>query len=405
MTDAPSDPESIDLSWRSAPGARRQRAFLVVAVVAAVVAIAGLVVSLSVKSPAQLQAEQAPPSPSVLTAQVTSQQLTESVTVRGTVESPASTGVRALSGAQGGQRVVTGTPVKAGDTVSSGQVLLELSGRPLIVFSGATPAYRDLVAGTKGADVTQVQNALVQTGDLASNRLTGTFDWWTQVAVAKLYKRLGYATVGSGSNVSVPLSELAFVATLPATVATVTAELGAPLSSDADPVVTLNTGAPQVRAMVAQGQQVGIAAGQTVHITDDVTGRQVDGTVASIGAFTSGTQSGSQSSSQQGSGTQADASQAGYPVIVQADTPLGADWLGANVRVQIMGASTDGAVLVVPSAAIVTDPSGGASVIVRDDAGTNNTVPVRTGMTVDGMVQVTPSTAGALHAGDRVVTG
>lgn len=391
--------------------ARRQRAFLIVAVAAAVIATAGLVVSLFVKSPAQMQAEQAPPSPGVLTASVTRQQLTQTVIAGGTVEPGATEGVRALSASGGGLRVVTGTPKRPGDALEAGQVLIEISGRPLIALPGSIPAYRDFVVGTRGPDVEQLQRALVSTGDLPQWRVSGEFDWWTQVAVGEMYDRLGYPSVGTGSSISLPLSEVVFVASLPATVATVAVQLGAPLPASGDPVATVNTGSEQVRAMVPQGQQVGIQAGQTVQMSDDVTGRQTTGTVVSVGAYTSGQSSDSNASAQQNPGTggtaggQNAAGQAGYPVIVQPSEPLGTDWLGANVRVQIVGAQTAGEVLVVPSSAIATDAAGGSSVRVRAADGSETTVPVRTGMIVGGLVEVTPVQGEALSVGDEVVTG
>lgn len=392
-------------------GSSKQRLFLIIAVAAAVLSTAGLVASLFIKSPAQLQSEQAPPAPSVLTAKVTSQRLAQTVTVRGTVESAATVAVRALSADGDGLRVVTATPKNVGDTISSGQMLLEISGRPLIIFAGAQPAYRDLVSGLSGPDAKQVQQGLVVTGDLAASRVSGTFDSATQRALSALYKRLGYATNGTGSSVSLPLSELAFVPQLPATLATLTAQLGAPISGT-DPIATLNTGALQVATTLAQGQQVGVVVGQKVNLSDDVSGRQAGGVVTSVGAYSAGTATNTNGSSQQGQGSsgqsstdQTSSTPAGYPVLVTPDPPLSSDWLGANIRLQIVGAQTSGNVLVVPSAAITSDDAGGNAVVVLAADGSKNTVPVRTGMTVSGLVEVTPTTAGALKVGDRVVTG
>lgn len=379
--------------------ARRQRAFLLVAVAAAIIATAGLAASLLVKSPAQLQSEQQPPSPSILTAAVQRQQLTQTITVRGTVEAPETWPIRALAAGAGGLRVVTGLPRHAGDTLEEGQSVLEISGRPLIALSGGTPAFRDFTPGLEGNDVTQLQNALVATGDLAGSRVSGRFDWWTQVAVADLYDRLGYTTVGEGSALTLPLSEIAFVPALPATIASVAAELGAPLATDGGAVATVNTGTLQVRAVVGQGQQAGLAVGQQVSITDDLSGRQASGAIGEVRAFSDGSAAGGQDS-----GAAAQRGEAGYPVIIAPSEPLAADWLAANVRVQITGAQSEGEVLTVPSSGVVTDAGGGSVVVVLEADGTQRRVPVRTGMIVGGVVEVAPD-EGALEAGELVVTG
>lgn len=380
-------------TWRMV---RRQRVLLAVAVAAAVVCAGGLAASTLIKSPAQVAAEQSPPPASVLTAKVQSMTLTQAVTVRGTVTSPASTPVRALTSGAGGLRVVTATPKAAGDMVDSGQVMLEISGRPLFVLAGSRPAYRDLTVNTRGADVTQAQQNLVSLGLLDGAGVTGRFDWATQVAVARLYKDAGYETVGQGSSVSLPLSEYVFVADLPATVAKVAVGAGQTLASGDEPVMTLNTGELLVDAVVPSGQQVGLATGQGTQVTDDVAGKTVDGTLTAIGPYR-------QASS--GAGDETSAQQAGYPVTIQPTAPLDASWLGANVLVRITGVSSDGPVLAVPATAVVSEASGDVAVFVRHADGSTERVAVRTGMVVDGMVEATPVVDGALAAGDDVVTG
>lgn len=380
-------------TWRMV---RRQRILLVVAVMAAVVCAGGLAASTLIKSPAQVAAEQQPPPPSVLTAKVQSTTLTQAVMVRGTVVSPASTPVRALTSGADGPRVVTATPKAAGDPVDNGQAVLEVSGRPLLVLAGARPAYRDLAVNDRGADVAQVQQALVSLGLLDGERVTGRFDWATQVAVAALYNQAGYDTAGQGSSVSLPLSEYAFMASLPATVAELAVETGQTLASSDDPVLTLNTGDLLVDAVVPTGQQVGLAAGQTAQVSDDVADKTADGTLTAIGSY---------APASAGADDGATAQQAGYPVTIRPAAPLDASWLGANVLVRITGVSSDGPVLAVPAAAVALGTSGDASVLVRRADGSTERVPVHTGMVVDGMVEVAAVVDGALAAGDDVVTG
>jgi multidrug efflux pump subunit AcrA (membrane-fusion protein) len=59
-------------------------------------------------------------------------------------------------------------------------------------------------------------------------------------------------------------------------------------------------------------------------------------------------------------------------------------------------------VLTVPVAAIVTTASGTSYVSVVGANGKQTQVPVTPGISENGYVQVTPETAGALTAGDRV---
>ena len=399
---------------------RRQRVLLAVAAGAAVLAVVGLVASWSVKSPAQVASEQAPPPPGVLTAEVRSVPLEQTVTVRATVEAPATFKVRSLTAGSLGPRVVTGTPLPMGAEVESGRVVLEVSGRPLFVMAGDVPAYRDLGRGIEGQDVRQLQRSLAATGDLSSDSVTGVVDWRTQNAVARLYARAGYPTSGTGNSIAVPLSELSFVPTLPATVASLPAVTGAPLGTDTGPLVELNTGALKVRALVPSGEQGGIKAGQRVRVTDDITGRQVDGVVQEVGAFTSGADQtagldqGGAAAGQANMGGNAGAAsvpgqgagaRAGYPVLVTPEKPLDLAWLGLSMRAQIFGAATDGPVLTVPSSAVVSEASGDTSVVVLASDGTRTTVRVRTGMISGGLVQVTPREGATLQTGDRVVTG
>ena len=63
---------------------------------------------------------------------------------------------------------------------------------------------------------------------------------------------------------------------------------------------------------------------------------------------------------------------------------------GANVKVTIPVASTSGAVLVVPVAALFSDADGTPRVEVMGDSGTTRFQPVRTGLSTGGEVEVTP---------------
>ena len=76
-----------------------------------------------------------------------------------------------------------------------GRVMLTVSGRPTFVVQGEIPAYRDLVPGTSGDDVRQLEQALVRLG-FDPGPPDGTFDTQTSGAVAKWYAASGWEPFG-----------------------------------------------------------------------------------------------------------------------------------------------------------------------------------------------------------------
>ena len=91
------------------------------------------------------------------------------------------------------------------------------------------------------------------------------------------------------------------------------------------------------------------------------------------------------------------------PLTVTPSKPLPAALNGENVLVTVATGRTEGPVLTVPVAAIVTTASGTSYVTVAGANGKKTQVAVTPGISENGYVQVTPVTAGKLAAGDRVV--
>lgn len=119
-------------------------------------------------------------------------ELRDAVVARGTVGADEVVAVdRAAFGADGASLVVTATPLSRGDVVAAGEAILEVAGRPVLVLSGAVPAYRDLVPGVTGPDVVQLQRALRQLG-IPVEDPDGTYGASTGAAVTELYSRAGY---------------------------------------------------------------------------------------------------------------------------------------------------------------------------------------------------------------------
>jgi PT repeat./Putative peptidoglycan binding domain. len=94
------------------------------------------------------------------------------------------------------------------------------------------------------------------------------------------------------------------------------------------------------------------------------------------------------------------------PVLLQMKSRKGLrSFVGAAVTARISVGATEDEVLTVPVAAVVTSADGKPRVQVEYAPDRTRDVEVRTGLTADGKVQVTPVTPGELKEGDRVVIG
>ncbi|WP_284577094.1 peptidoglycan-binding domain-containing protein [Streptomyces sp. 2P-4] len=180
-------------------GSLRRRRRMLAWVVAGAVLLTGAGVALgaSIRSPAQVAADAAPPPPSVLSDRVERRVLTSSVVVRGTVAaeqvvalSPGAGAAAAAGG--GGKPVVTRVAKQPGAAVQAGEVLVEVSGRPVFALAGALPVYRDLKPGATGKDVGQLQAGLRALGHSTGKDPSGTYGPGTKAAVTALYTALGY---------------------------------------------------------------------------------------------------------------------------------------------------------------------------------------------------------------------
>jgi hypothetical protein len=146
-------------------------------------------------TPAEAAARTAPPTPSPILVPVESRQLGSKIVTRGTARfgmpqqiSIAPSTLKAKAG------LVSTLPLRS-TTVNEGDVLLTASGRPVLVFKGAIPAYRDLVPGISGNDVRQLEEALQRLG-FPPGPVDGTFDAETSAAVAQCYEAGGWEPFG-----------------------------------------------------------------------------------------------------------------------------------------------------------------------------------------------------------------
>jgi Putative peptidoglycan binding domain len=416
--------------------ARRRRVLVGVGVAAALLAVGGLIGASFVKSPQQLAADTAAPPATVITAPVVSQVLTSSVQMRGVVypstqydvyvsapssgssSSPgaggASTTTSSSAGASTGVVYISRLRVAVGDTIRNGEQLAELDGEPLFVLRGSVPAWRDLVPGESGPDVAELQDALASLGYYDGGDTAGYFGAATEDAVSLYYEHLGYTAPSSGG---VPATDVVFLPSLPASVVAVNGAAG---QQPGQPFLELAArGSLALTGELPPAYAGQVKPGLKVSVFDEVTGIRASGTVANLGTATitvptgtvvdigSGAASASSSSSTGSSSNSSSSSGSGattfIPLAVAPSAPLAAALNGENVLVTVQTGQTEGPVLTVPVAAIVTAASGTSYVTVLGAHGKQRQVPVTPGISENGYVQVTPVRQGALAAGERVV--
>ncbi|NUR31426.1 MAG: peptidoglycan-binding protein [Catenulispora sp.] len=444
--DVAMDKEALTAS----PGQGRRRALLIIAGGAGLLSAGGMAGAFFVRSPEQQRAEASPPTRTTLTSPVERRVLASTVVTRGLVG--AARQIEATpSAAQGaGIVVVTAVRTKVGSTIRAGQVLLAVSGRPLIALAGVLPAYRDMRPGDSGDDVRQLQAALAALGHPTGPDRKGYFGSGTKRSVRELYGRAGFTpadtggpggrgdkaalraaedavshaaqalaeaqsrlSAGQGTTAEVqtakavlararddraeliattgpmvPMAEVVFLPDFPATVVRLTAKVGDVVTA---PLVTLAAGQLGVAARIAPDQGDVLRTGMAVEITSETLGTRARGVLESLGEVT----------------TDSGAGQAAIPYVpawVKPDEPLASKWNGLDVRLTITSAQTQGKVMVVPISAISAGSDGRTTVTVLQSDRRTRRVEVRAGVSGDGYVEVTPVN-GELAEGEDVVVG
>ncbi|MGW4020716.1 peptidoglycan-binding protein [Streptomyces sp. NPDC005009] len=188
--------------FRRLIGTRSGQLTVVVAAVA-LVGAGGWFAGSRMQSPADAAASHRPPEAGPVTVTVERRSLTASVVAQGSVEfaspqsvtlagpvgSPDSGSGDAGAGDSVAQRV-TKAPA-AGAEVKEGDVLMQVSGRPVLVLRGTVPMYRTLGPGASGDDVEQLQRALTRLG-FDPGSASGTYGRSDAAAVSRWYGSKGY---------------------------------------------------------------------------------------------------------------------------------------------------------------------------------------------------------------------
>jgi hypothetical protein len=280
-----------------------------------------------------------------------------------------------VSGQGGG--TVTWLPA-AGRVIRQGGVLFRVdNGTPVFLLYGRVPAWRALSEGVRGADVRQLNRALVALGYASSSELDPGSEYFsagTAWALEELQAHLGLPRTGT-----LPLGQAVF---LPSAirVTAVTARLGA---AAAGTVLAATSARRVVTIALDAAQQSEVKAGDKVRVTLP-DGRAAPGVVASVGKVATG------------------GANPTVTVTVRLAHPKVAGTLDqVPVTVSITTASVKNA-LVVPVTALIARASGGYAVEEVTAAGRHHLVPVSLGLfdDADGLVQVTGA---GLAAGQRVV--
>lgn len=444
--------------WRGArlPGSpqQRSRALPVLVVLALLFGIAAGVVARGFISPAQVAANARAPKASLITARVRFGVLGVTETVRAKVSDGNPVQVGAPSDLGGSLAVVTSVNVAAGQRVTAGQLLLTVAERPVFLFGGQIPVFRQMAPGMRGADVSELQAGLQAAGYGIGSDSSGLYGPGTAAAIAALYKANGVSPSYAGSPSTVArLTRQAGAAER--ALAAAQAKLAADEAAKAKPAVLAAD-----RSAVGQATRQLAAARRALAAAVKITGAQIPmgevvfvprlpvrvmsvarlGSTIGSGSSSSGPgRPGSGSSSaavQLGSGkvklsafaplTQArllrpgmtgtatsDLSGAHFTVRVSsvrgpqlALVPAGrlpAGVIGQNVRVTITASRVRS--FIVPVAAVSTAGSGQTYVSLSAGGGRTRAVPVRLGVSSGGLQSVTPTHRGGLRAGELVVLG
>ena len=309
--------------------------------------------------------------------------------------SPPSSAGSSSSGSSG---TFTALPT-VGQVVSQGQVLYQVSGQPIALLYGLTPAYRALSEGMTGMDVTELNADLVVLGYATSSELSPTSDYFsseTFYALEKLQVALGVTETGT-----LALGQAVFLPTA-ALVTSVTATLGGPAQPGAT-VLAASSTARQVDIALDASQQSEVQVGDEVAITlpNNQTTPGVIASVGTVATTASSSSSSGSSSSSSGSGGSGSSNPTITVLVTLTDPAATGSWDQAPVNVTITSARVSN-VLAVPVNALVALSGGGYSVEVVGTNGVHHLVSVSLGLFDDaqGLVQVTGS---GLAAGQHVV--
>ncbi|MEV4643074.1 peptidoglycan-binding protein [Actinoplanes sp. NPDC049548] len=282
---------------------------------------------------------------------------------------------------------VAGTYTKlpaVGDVIKSGKALYKVDGEPVLLLKGAwVPVYRKLEWGDEGADVRQLNQALVDLGYASSAKLDRTsneFGYQTYKALRKLQDAIGQDKTGE-----LDLGQVIFVPVDRIRVTEVSGKVGGAATSGQQ-MLTASSTNRQVSVALRATRQSNVKVGDQVVITLP-SNKTTPGKVASVGTVA----------------TKDDDGNITVPVLI---TPLKPKDTGnldkAPVQVAIVSETVKN-VLTVPVNALLALAGGGYAVEVVDAAGAHRLVAVKTGLFDDDAGRVEVSGTGLVQGQNVVV--
>jgi hypothetical protein len=344
-------------------------------IVAAVVLVGGgMLLGRFFETPEEASLRQ-PPEVVPITDPLRVEILEQTLTLRGTLAPAGRVAPRFAAGIEG--KIITAVLTEPGQELASGQVLLEVQGRPVIVLTGAFPTWRDLTwPMPPGPDISQLQAALAELGFYHGD-VDGRYEASTLTAVFELYRSIGYEPP---SRSAVHHQEFVFIPSEVRTVERVGVAVGDTLQPDS---ITLATATRRIEADLTFDQRQAVEPGVTIRWADS----------SDAGAWSATIDRVLEIQLAEGS--------TGPTIAILTREPIPASMAGEQVF-EVVLASTGEAVLSASPAAVHTTGDGEPFVVVLE--GTDETViPVRVGLVTDARIEVTPEVTEALKPGDQLV--
>jgi len=276
--------------------------------------------------------------------------------VRPEIEEPV---VLATAG-EGARQIVSGKVHAVGSVLHFGDVVAEVSGRPVFAVPSWLPIYRDITENAEGSDVDALQQMLQDIG-LYLGSVGGKAGPQTMAAITKLYTRAGYAAPDPKGLL---MSDTAVLSADGLAVASA-APVGSELSEDT-PMVTVVTAPAVILARVDMIQAQGFPVGTSVMVQIGSASPMVS-EVTAVGDFQEGTVS----------------QPAGYDITVTI--PDGVDSLVVVQEPVIVSESGDLQTgPAVPLTAIRRDSAGSSYVLVPGPSDQTPMTPTRVAVSVTG---------------------
>lgn len=247
-------------------------------------------------------------------------------------------GVALQAPADAQRAIVSALPSEADDRLDPGDLVVEVSGRPVIALPGTVAAYRDLGRGDRGTDVRQLRAALCTIGVLSSG-CDGAPDYFDAAmgrGLDALYARLGYSPPRQGRGPVLPATEVVYVPRLPAVI-------------DREPL-RIGHDATDITTSVSWGR---------------LQFRYVDGSAPPSGSWSGRLE-----------GCPARGMEVRDGRLTRAEALLGRDFVQTTCRVELTMSSGSADDWIIPLATVWTDGGGRSHVTARRVDGTEHAVAV-----------------------------